>query len=62
MSMNKELQRHVKMMRGMAKVLEALSDEVSRRGFMDDTDIGTLKKVGSKLLFAGVSIPFTQTK
>ena len=56
----KELHRHLKLIRGMADVLNMLADEVEHRGKMDDTDLGTLSKVGAKLMYVSVAMPFTQ--
>lgn len=53
--MNKEI-KHI---RGLAKVLNTLADEVERKGWFDTEDTDLLKSIGSDILFKGVAIDYT---
>lgn len=54
------IEKEVKHMRGLAKVLDTLANEVEEKGKFDDEDLDLLKKIGSDVLFKGVAIVFTE--
>ena len=54
--MSKE--RLVKYLKGLSKVFETLSKEVNEKG-IDKNSLELMKKIGSDLLFKGVTIDLT---
>jgi hypothetical protein len=51
-----DIKRETNHLRGLAKVLTTLAKEVDNKNKFDNTDIDLLKKVGSDILFQGISI------
>ncbi len=56
------MKKEIKHIRGLAKVLNTLADEVEQRGQFNSEDLELLKKVGSDILFKGVAIDFLTVK
>ena len=48
------MKREIKHIRGLTKSLEALANEVERKGCFDKEDLKLLKKIGTDLLWKGV--------
>ena len=53
-----QIKKEIKHIRGMAKVLNILADEVEKKKHFDKEDTDLFKKVGSAILFQGVAIDF----
>ena len=55
-----ELKKELKHIRGLAKVLNTLANEVEGRGKFTDKDKELLKNLGSSLLFKGVTLGYSE--
>jgi len=54
-----ETKKEIKHIRGLAKVLNTLADEVEKRGNFIGKDEQLLKKLGSDILFKGVTLGYS---
>ena len=52
------MKREIKHIRGLAKVLSAIADEIEKKKKIDAKDLDLLKEIGSTLLFKGVSLDY----
>ena len=57
-----DIKKEIQHIRGLAKVLDTLADEIEQRGNFTDEDCELLKKVGSDVLFKGVASGYTSQK
>ena len=55
-----DIKKEIAHMRGLAKVLNTLADEVEGRGNFDNGDLDLLKRVGSDVLFKGVALDYVK--
>ncbi len=53
-----QIKQEIKHIRGLAKVLNILGDEIQKKKHFDKEDLDLLKKIGSSILFQGVAIDF----
>ena len=56
------MKKEIKHIRGLAKVLKVLADEVEKKGQFDKEDLDLLKKVGSDIVFKGCAIDYMDLK
>ena len=54
------IKKEVKHIRDLAKVLKVLADEIEEQGYFDSESQELLKKIGSQILFKGVTIDYLQ--
>lgn len=53
-----QIKKEIKHIRGMAKVLNRLADEIEKKKCFDKEDTNLLKNIGGCILFQGVAIDF----
>lgn len=56
------MKREIKHIRDLSKVLKTLANEVEKKGYFDVEDLELLKKVGTQLLWKGVTLDFMKLK
>lgn len=52
------MKKKLKYINGISKVLNILAREVKEKGYFDNQDQELLKKMGSSLLFMGVTLDY----